>query len=424
MGVTGMQNYVFVQNGDGRPLSPCHPAVARKLLKKGKAKVVRVVPFTIRLKVIKPNPIVQPTTLSIDDGARKAGIVVVQHNQKGDRVVFKGEINLRNNVKSEISKRRSRRLFRRSRLRKRQPRNRRGEKKGFLPPSVKVRKDNVLRAVRDLASLLPISRIVYEEGQFDIRALWDEEVVDYRQGPNSGFENRKKAVLWRDHYTCAYCGVNCVEAGLVAEVDHIIPKSRGGTWAWCNLVCACRPCNRAKGDRTAAEFGRPEVRGKTFSYPAWLQQGKRYLKKELEKIAPLEVVYGWQTSERRKRLGLKKSHINDCLSLAVSRQRFSDCLLTYTIIARRRRQDMHNLRHREGYAGFRHLDLVVWERRDGYRHLGTVRSFVPARNVVKCRFDFNDNYGVSANRLRLIHRPGSIVYVPQRRKEEGSQTGT
>jgi hypothetical protein len=343
---------------------------------------------------------------------------------KEDRVVFKGEINLRNNVKSEISKRRSRRLFRRSRLRKRQPRNRRGEKKGFLPPSVKVRKDNVLRAVRDLASLLPISRIVYEEGQFDIRALWDEEVVDYRQGPNSGFENRKKAVLWRDHYTCAYCGVNCVEAGLVAEVDHIIPKSRGGTWAWCNLVCACRPCNRAKGDRTAAEFGRPEVRGKTFSYPAWLQQGKRYLKKELEKIAPLEVVYGWQTSERRKRLGLKKSHINDCLSLAVSRQRFSDCLLTYTIIARRRRQDMHNLRHREGYAGFRHLDLVVWERRDGYRHLGTVRSFVPARNVVKCRFDFNDNYGVSANRLRLIHRPGSIVYVPQRRKEEGSQTGT
>ena len=32
-----MQNYVFVLNGDGKPLSPCHPAVARKLLKKGKA---------------------------------------------------------------------------------------------------------------------------------------------------------------------------------------------------------------------------------------------------------------------------------------------------------------------------------------------------------------------------------------------------
>jgi hypothetical protein len=223
MGDAEMQNSVFVLNGDGRPLSPCHPAVARKLLKRGKATVIRIMPFTIRLKETKPNPVVQPTTLGIDDGAKEAGIAVIQHNEHGDIVVFKAKIKLRNNVKKELSNRRMRRRARRRRLRNRQPRKRRGRKKGWIPPSVKVRKENVLRVVRDLSLLVPISRIVYEEGQFDTRALWDEDVKSYQQGPNSGFENRKMAVLWRDDYTCQYCGVNCIEAGLVAEVDHIIP---------------------------------------------------------------------------------------------------------------------------------------------------------------------------------------------------------
>jgi hypothetical protein len=276
-----------------------------------------------------------------------------------------------------------------------------------------VRKDNLLRVVRELAELAPITRIVYEEGQFDTRALWDETVTDYQQGPNSGFENRKKAVLWRDNYTCQYCGVNCIKAGLVAQVDHVIPRARGGTNAWYNLVCACEPCNRTKGARTASEFGYPRVKGKTFKYPAHLQTGKTYIKAELGRIAPVEVVFGWQTSKMRKRLGLEKSHINDAISMTVSSRPFGDEADEYWIVARRRRRDMYNLRHKDGYGGFRHFDVVCWERRDGQRHVGTVRSFVPAHNVVKCRFDFNSNYGVSANRLRLIHRPGSVVYVPR-----------
>ena len=418
-----MSNYVFVLNGDGKPLSPCHPAVARKLLKIGRATVERVVPFTIRLTETKPNPILQPTTVGIDDGAKRAGVAVVQHNKGGDRVVFKAEIKLRNNVKKELANRRMRRRARRSRLRHRKPRWRRKKRADWIPPSVKVRKDNILRVVRDLTGLIPISRIVYEEGQFDVRVLWDEGVGDYLHGPNSGFENRKMAVLWRDGYVCQYCGVNCIEAGLVAEVDHVIPRSRGGTMAWTNLVCACRPCNRAKGNRTAAEFGHPEVRGRLFAYPTWLQQGKSYIKNELGQMAPLEVRYGWQTTEKRRRLGLEKSHTNDALVLALRERNFEDTVCRYEIVARRRRQDMHNSKHGE-YAGFRHWDIVRYTRRDGNSYLGTVRSFVPSRKVVKCRFSFSDNYPVSVGRLRLIERPGALVYLPQwDRKEGGSSTG-
>jgi len=59
----------------------------------------------------------------------------------------------------------------------------------------------------------------------------------------------RKAVLARDAYTCQYCGREA--AGLT--VDHVIPRSRGGQSAWENIVAACAPCNRKKGDRLPRE---------------------------------------------------------------------------------------------------------------------------------------------------------------------------
>lgn len=408
---------VIVLNGDGQSLGTTKAGRAGYLIRIGKAKLVTPFPMVIQLTYTVENPVIQPHSLGADDGAKTAALSVIAHEQEGDVVVLKVEVPLRSDVKMRVKHRRSRRKDRRSRLRHRQPRSRRGSKKGWIAPSIQVRKDNVLRVARDLCQLLPISRIVYEEGQFDTRRVWDRDVTDYQTGPNSGFENRKKAVLWRDKYTCQYCGVKCIEVGLVAEVDHIIPRSRGGTDAWRNLVCACQPCNKVKGNRTAVEFGYPNVKGKWFKYPAHLQVGKTYIKAALSELAPVEVTYGWQTSQRRKQLGLPKTHTNDAVSMAALSDAIRDEGDFYQVTARRRRQDMHNLRHAEGFKGFRHFDLVCWERKDGQRFIGTVRSFVPARNVVKCRFDFNDNCAVSASRLRLVWRFGSLVYVPQDRKE-------
>ncbi|MGN6557916.1 MAG: HNH endonuclease [Solirubrobacterales bacterium] len=60
------------------------------------------------------------------------------------------------------------------------------------------------------------------------------------------------AVLHRDGWTCRYCG------GEAGEVDHVEPRVRGGRTTPANLVAACRYCNRAKGDRTPAEWRRDE----------------------------------------------------------------------------------------------------------------------------------------------------------------------
>lgn len=64
----------------------------------------------------------------------------------------------------------------------------------------------------------------------------------------------KKNVLLRDDYTCAYCSR---KGGADMTVDHVQPKSRGGTSTWLNLVCCCSRCNLRKRDRTPAEAGMP-----------------------------------------------------------------------------------------------------------------------------------------------------------------------
>lgn len=63
----------------------------------------------------------------------------------------------------------------------------------------------------------------------------------------------RRGVLARDHFTCQYCG-DRPGKGLLT-VDHVVPRSRGGTKSWENLVAACGPCNRRKGGRLPSEVG-------------------------------------------------------------------------------------------------------------------------------------------------------------------------
>ena len=55
----------------------------------------------------------------------------------------------------------------------------------------------------------------------------------------------------RDRNTCQYCGRRPPRAEL--NLDHVIPRSRGGVTNWENVVCSCVPCNLKKGGRTPDE---------------------------------------------------------------------------------------------------------------------------------------------------------------------------
>lgn len=65
-----------------------------------------------------------------------------------------------------------------------------------------------------------------------------------RPGPAS-----RRAVLRRDDHRCAYCGDHA------DTVDHVRPRSRGGTTSWENLVACCHQCNHRKADRELSELG-------------------------------------------------------------------------------------------------------------------------------------------------------------------------
>jgi 5-methylcytosine-specific restriction endonuclease McrA len=60
-------------------------------------------------------------------------------------------------------------------------------------------------------------------------------------------------VFLRDRFSCQYCGVAHHAENLT--FDHVVPRSRGGTTVWNNVVAACEPCNLRKGHRLPRESG-------------------------------------------------------------------------------------------------------------------------------------------------------------------------
>lgn len=66
----------------------------------------------------------------------------------------------------------------------------------------------------------------------------------------------RREVFARDRHTCQYCGRQSHDLTL----DHVVPRHRGGTHTWDNLVAACKACNHRKGGKTLAEAHLPLVR--------------------------------------------------------------------------------------------------------------------------------------------------------------------
>ncbi len=78
-------------------------------------------------------------------------------------------------------------------------------------------------------------------------------LAHYDRLPSTAITFSRRNVSKRDHYTCQYCGD---QPGVDAiTIDHVIPRSQGGTSSWTNCVAACEPCNARKSDRTPEQAG-------------------------------------------------------------------------------------------------------------------------------------------------------------------------
>src|SRR5450631_4126126 len=78
-------------------------------------------------------------------------------------------------------------------------------------------------------------------------------LLEYRRIPHQSRALSRKNILLRDRNTCQYCGEVLPSGELT--LDHVVPRSRGGTSTWENLVACCHDCNRRKGNQFLTEAG-------------------------------------------------------------------------------------------------------------------------------------------------------------------------
>jgi RRXRR protein len=188
--------FVYVLNCHSQPFMPCSPRKARLLLKEGKAKVVKMVPFTIRL-LYGSSGYKQEVSLGIDAGTHHLGVSATTEQT----VLFEAEVLPRNDIQKLLATRRRYRRARRNRktrYRKARILNRK-KAQGWLAPTVQHKIECHINSIRLVHQILPVSRTTIEVAQFDLQKIRNPEIAgkQYQQGPQLDFWNVREYVLAR-----------------------------------------------------------------------------------------------------------------------------------------------------------------------------------------------------------------------------------
>ncbi len=318
---------VFVLDKNLNPLDPCHPARARKLLHKGRAKIFKRFPFTIVLQDRSvEESVIHPHRIKIDPGSKTTGVAVLQ--EETGRVTNALEVSHRGQqIKDLLESRRALRRGRRNRkTRYRKPRFlNRTRRVGWLPPSLESRIANIETWVRRLQKLCPVTAISQELVRFDLQQIENPEIssIEYQRGELFGFEV-KEYLLQKWGRKCAYCGIENVPF----EIEHILAKSKGGSNRVSNLCLSCHPCNQTKNNKPVEEFlkKKPEVLKRVLAQAkaplkdaAAVNATRWELYRRLQSTGlPVEVGSGGRTKFNRKTRGIEKHHWTDASCVGVS----------------------------------------------------------------------------------------------------------
>ena len=305
-------NRVFVLNMRGEPLMPTTQRKARILLKEKKAKIVKYNPFTIQLNY-PTGENKQDVIVGVDTGAKHIGLAITSE----DKVLYKAEIELRQDISSNLD---TKRIYRRSRrnrkTRYRMPRflNRKKTEK-WLPPSLQSRIDKHFRWIDTFNSLVPNAKLHIEAGKFDTAKMINPNIqgVDYQQGQTYGFYDERYFVFARDNYTCQVCGKS---KDKIFQTHHIIYRSNGGTDRVDNLITVCTDCHTSANHKKGGilyKWQEEHKKVKQYKEPPFMN----ILRKRIfAKYPNAEITYGSVTTPRRKELGLEKTHYNDAITIS------------------------------------------------------------------------------------------------------------
>ena len=318
--LTKQTTQACVLDQQGKPLMPTtRLGKVYRLLKTQKAHIVSYEPFTIQLDYEPNTHIIQPMTLGVDSGAIHSGYSLANEH----REYYSAEIIARDDISKRLSNRRMYRQNRRSRkTRYRKPRfnNRKNKKKGWLPPSLEQKTAVQLNEIDHLHHYFPLEKIIVEVAEFDIQKIKDPNIsgIGYQQGTLQGY-NIRNYLLEKHNRKCFYCGKSVSKF----EVEHMLPKSRGGSNRIDNLTLSCHECNQKKDTLTAEEFIKQTLPAKKaaaklkqlpnekrlFEYMAHMNATRWALYDAInEKYSNVEMTYGYVTKYNRVQAGLPKAH--------------------------------------------------------------------------------------------------------------------
>lgn len=318
---------VYVISKENKPLMPCSNAIARLLLKQGKAKVKKREPFTIKL-TYETTDYTQNLTLGVDTGSGTIGTAVSKNN--GD-IVYMSEVVVRNDIADKMKQRakyRRNRRNRKTRYRKARWLNRANSiKKDRFSPTMQSKLHSHVKEIEYIKSILPITEMVFETGQFDPHLMQNPELKyepwGYQKGKNYGFENTKEMVLNRDKYTCQYCKGKHKDSKL--EVHHIIYRSNHGSDDESNLITLCQTCHKLLHNGEIKLNLKGKSKG-TLKYATQMNS----IRKQLLRIYPEAIeTFGFVTKENRLSIDVDKHHYLDACVIATGGKEFKICSNIY-----------------------------------------------------------------------------------------------
>ena len=224
--MTNVKEYAFVLDAEGKQLSPMRIEKAWYKIRHNQAKLVNKYPMVVQLYKVVPEDEIRKDEVryGIDHGGLHVGIALVQECQTKNKVILKGTIEQRDDVKKKIEQRRMCRRNRRHYKKYREERfyNRASSKrKGRIAPSILQKRQATMRVINQLNKWVNISGYWLEDVAIDIRAMTDgyKPYAWQYQKSNRLDENIRKAVIMRDGCKCMECG----KSNCRLEVHHIKP---------------------------------------------------------------------------------------------------------------------------------------------------------------------------------------------------------
>lgn len=334
---------VIALDRDKRPLGFITERRCRKLFEQKRVVMYRMYPMVVIIKDVDARKIenLPVFRIKIDPGSKYDGIAVIDDTHS--RIMFAMQIEHRaEQVKKNLDTRRAARRNRRSRetmYRKckfadggvfRQKGN-----EGKIPPSIHSIIGNTETWVKRLSRWISIENASVEAVRFDTQLMDDPNIEgeQYQQGTLTGAEI-KEYLLIRHLHTCQYCGGTSGDS--VLEIEHMKPKSRGGSNSTRNLTIACHTCNQLKGSLTPDEWlaslqtkakktKLDEARikgiqnvinsretGKSSRYWAWVNVTRKRIESFLfDMFEDVECSSGGRAKYNRTALGYPKDHQYD-----------------------------------------------------------------------------------------------------------------